>query len=295
MSDTNCFRERWEPGLVAEIWSDVVVLHAYEGQYRGDLDVLKTRATIEREKRSARSVYLKPFPLDRNRPEAFLPWDSRLPLVGEAVEELVVRENGHRFLIRPPETFSVGLFMDQRAHRAFLQNRVQGKRVLNLFAYTCGFSVYAAKGGATEVVSVDLSGRYLEWGQQNFRQNDLPVADHKFYRTDVMEQLRRSHKRGERFDRIILDPPTFSRNDRGKVFRIAKDWPELWQACGALLPAGGELFFSCNFAGWSRGDFETAWRQAIGERLDKVIPLPALPDDFREEKEPLHAVLVSLR
>src|SRR2546421_6689871 len=121
--------------------------------------------------------------------------------------------------------YSVGLFIDQRENRRFVR-QIAPKRVLNCFAYTCSFSVAAASVGA-HTVNVDLSKRSLARGRENFALNSLPTNDHRFIADDVFAVLPRLVRRGEKFDMIILDPPTFSRSHRGKVFHVESDFEKL--------------------------------------------------------------------
>src|SRR4029077_8305013 len=106
--------------------------------------------------------------------------------------------------------YSVGLFVDQRENRRYVRE-MEPKRLLNCFAYTCSFSVAAAAGGA-QTVNVDLLKKNLARGRENFALNALSTADHRFIADDVRPVLRRLARRGEKFDMIILDPPTFSRS-----------------------------------------------------------------------------------
>ncbi len=122
--------------------------------------------------------------------------------------------------------YSAGLFIDQRANRARLR-ALKPKRLLNTFAYTCSFSVVAALAGA-ETLSVDLSRRSLTRGEENFQRNGLdPKAGHRFIADDVLAVLPRLARRGEKFDAIILDPPTFSRNQAGAAFQVQRDFDRL--------------------------------------------------------------------
>src|SRR5256714_6704215 len=121
--------------------------------------------------------------------------------------------------------YSVGLFIDQRENRRFVRQS-KPKRVLNCFAYTCSFSVAAASVGA-QTVNVDLSKKSLERGRQNFVLNSLSPEEHQFIADDVRPVLRRLARRGEKFDVIILDPPTFSRTKSGEAFHVESDLEEL--------------------------------------------------------------------
>src|SRR5207302_4797810 len=119
------------------------------------------------------------------------------------------------------------------------------KRMLNCFAYTCSFSVTAASVGA-RTVNVDLSKKSLERGRQNFALNELSTAGHSFMADDVRPVLRRLARRGEKFDMIILDPPTFSRTKGGAAFHVEKDFEEIIAAALELIERDGRILLSTN-------------------------------------------------
>ena len=144
----------------------------------------------------------------------------RRPILGPDMSEFVAHEEGLSYLIRPGEGFSVGLFPDMREHAARVRAWAAGTRVLNCFAYTCGFGVAATAGGATRVLNLDLSKSALEWGKANYRTNGFTPDDHDFVYGDVFDWLARLAKRNERFDLVILDPPGFSRT-KSRTFSAA--------------------------------------------------------------------------
>lgn len=136
-----------------------------------------------------------------------------------------VLENGMRFGICLEEGYSPGLFPDQRENRRVLRERSPGK-VLNLFCYTCAFSVAGALSGAV-TTSVDLSKKFLQTGRKNFSRNGISHEGHRFVAEDAQVYLRRLAARGERFDWIVLDPPTFSRSKKSGVFQAERDFGKL--------------------------------------------------------------------
>jgi len=164
---------------------------------------------------------------------------------GEAAPEaLPVREGAWRFLVALNDGVATGLYLDQAENRHWVQEHAHGE-VLNLFAYTCTFSVAAATGDATRVTSVDLSRRALKWGRDNFLANGLDPGAHRFFAEDAFELLARCHRRQERFGSIICDPPSFARHKR-KTFDLERDLPRLMEACLGALAPGGALLFSIN-------------------------------------------------
>src|SRR6202012_4428332 len=133
-------------------------------------------------------------------------------------------------------------FIDQRANRAFVR-RTTPKRVLNTFAYTCSFSVAAALAGA-ESVSVDLSKKSLDRGRENFALNGLDAAAHRFFADDVLDVLPRLARKQESFDMIILDPPTFSRGNKGRRFQVENDLEALLLAALEVAAPRAKILLS---------------------------------------------------
>jgi 23S rRNA (cytosine1962-C5)-methyltransferase len=140
--------------------------------------------------------------------------------------------------------YSVGLFIDQRENRHFVRE-LAPRSLLNCFAYTCSFSVAAATVGA-KTVSIDLSKKSLARGRENFALNALSANDHRFFADDVMEALPRLARKGEKFDVIILDPPTFSRSHRGKAFQVEHDFETLLLAALEVVERDGRILLSTN-------------------------------------------------
>ncbi len=220
-----------------------------------------------------------------------------------------IRENGVRFEIRFGEGYSTGLFLDQRDNRRrLLVNHVAagfpafptgpaGAEVLNVFAYTCGFSVCAATAGA-RTTSVDLSRKYLDWGRRNFELNGLDPAAHDFIYGDAFEWLRRLAKKGRRFEVMLLDPPTFSTSKSSGVFRAASDSGRLLTASLPLVQPGGLIFASTNAAGLEPERFLEQVRRAIetgGRRIAQQHYVPQPPDFPISRAEPAYLKTVWLR
>ena len=197
-------------------------------------------------------------------------------VLGEpATERFTVRENGVAYELSFAEGYSMGLFLDQRDNRRRLLSRHVASgfplfppahvhwrwEALNAFAYTCGFSVCAARAGA-RVTSVDLSKRYLEWGKRNFMLNQLAPNHHEFLHGDTLSWLRRLEKKKRSFHVVLLDPPTFSQSRESGVFRAEKDYEKLITAALPLLMTGGVLFASTNAATWTPGEFIAAIERA---------------------------------
>ncbi|MFK5923832.1 MAG: class I SAM-dependent methyltransferase [Verrucomicrobiota bacterium] len=203
---------------------------------------------------------------------------------GEKLDQkFLVAENDARYLIDFQAGYSQGLFLDQRLNREELIRRIQPEdRILNCFAYTCSFSVAAARAGAI-TTSMDLSGRYLDWGKENFRANQLDPDDHYFCKGDVMDWLKRFAKQGRRFAGIILDPPTFSRNGK-KVFKVEKNYAELVQlAANILNQDGGWLLCSTNHHSLQEWSFESMLYEGVDLAGRELVQSKAgkMPPEFR--------------
>jgi len=140
--------------------------------------------------------------------------------------------------------YSVGFFADQRENRSFVR-QTRPKTLLNCFAYTCSFSVAAATVGA-RTVSVDLSKKSLARGRENFALNALSTDEHNFVAGDALEFLPRFARKGEKFDMIILDPPTFSRSHRGKAFQVERDFETLLASALEITERDGHILLSTN-------------------------------------------------
>ncbi len=168
--------------------------------------------------------------------------------LGETAERLVVRERGLNFLVNLADYLDTGLFLDHRETRARVRSEAEGKKVLNLFAYTGAFSVYAAAGGAAEVVTVDLSRNYLRWAEDNFGANALgPDPRYSFVAADVRTFLDDDADAGSRYDIVVLDPPTFSVSKRmDGDFDIQRDHGDLIAQCRDVMAPNGVLYFSNN-------------------------------------------------
>lgn len=124
--------------------------------------------------------------------------------------ELVFREHGMRLLVDVENGQKTGMFLDQRENRRLIRDISAGLSVWNGFSYTGGFSLAAALGGATRVVSVDRAEAAIDTARRNFALAGLPLADHEFLAEDAFAALARSKTRGEHFDLVIVDPPSFA-------------------------------------------------------------------------------------
>ena len=269
------------PGMTLDLFDATLVLSLYlELEAQDEMALVKLIAgTIQ-----PRTIYLKRRPREArhaaNIEREYLAPES--PAWGQPTPELNVLEDGRRFLIRPGGDLSVGLFLDMRPTRSWLEAKSKSKKVLNAFSYTCGFGLASSLGLATRTVNLDLSRRVLDWGEENYRLNHLEPERQDFISGDVFDWLGRMQRWSEGFDLVILDPPSFAKS-RLKRFSVSAHYNELVALAAPVIAPGGTLLACCNHAGLSRSSFlrliESGLRDARREVVG-VTSLAADPLDF---------------
>ncbi|MBE9610354.1 class I SAM-dependent methyltransferase [Chitinilyticum piscinae] len=196
---------------------------------------------------------------------------------GEQGEDFVVVENGLKFWVNLGAYLDTGLFLDHRNTRKRVLQEAAGKRFLNLFSYTGAFSVYAAAGGARESLTVDLSNTYLDWAGRNFELNGIDSARHQRVRADVFQFLQNAMADRERFDLIVMDPPSFSNSKKmAGVLDVQRDHPWLIESCLELLNPAGVLYFSNNLRSFKLDD--------SFKPLCEDLSAQSVPEDFRNKR-----------
>jgi 23S rRNA (cytosine1962-C5)-methyltransferase len=155
-------------------------------------------------------------------------------------DTIVVREHGLRFVVDLARGQKTGAFLDQRDNRRRVRDIASGARVLNLFSYAGGFSLFAAAGGAAHVTSVDVAAAAHATAQESFRASGFEPGAHAFVTADVFAFLDRGRQRGERWDLVVSDPPSFAPNEKS-VPRALAAYRSLHRACAAVLAPGGVL------------------------------------------------------
>jgi 23S rRNA (cytosine1962-C5)-methyltransferase len=199
--------------------------------------------------------------------------------LAEERREIVVEEGGHRFVVNLSDYLDTGLFLDHRNTRKMVEEEAAGRRMLNLFAYTGSFSVYAAAGGAAGTTTVDISNTYLAWARRNFELNALDPAANELVRADVMAWLPRALASGRKWELIVCDPPTFSNSKKMQgAFDVGARHPDVINACLRLLTPGGVLYFSTNFRG-----FKLKEEALLPCELEEISAM-TVPEDFRNKK-----------
>jgi 23S rRNA (cytosine1962-C5)-methyltransferase len=271
--------DRYGPAAVLIVhddsgWSDAVISDAAQA-------VLDTLAPEGLE-----AVYVKQCTRDRSRLGGRAPDEATSPTPRVGVpqrETLVVEEHGVHYEVRLYDGLSTGLFLDHRDHRRALAEG-GAARVLNLFAYTCAFSVPLAASGA-HVTNVDVSARYLEWGRRNHALNGLESAPVRYARMDSLAYLNYAARHADqRFDLVILDPPTFGAGDsrRGiKPWKATTGYPTLLAAAARVLTPKGRIFAATNTRELAD---DASLRRMVESSLGPVQweRLPRWPVDVRE-------------
>jgi 23S rRNA (cytosine1962-C5)-methyltransferase len=277
--DVTCFRvyddDISEFPLAIDIYDQILHVSEYARPHElspdehvawldGCMEVMSTVLKVEKS-----DIYLK----FRQRQQGLQQYER----YDRAGVEKVVTENGLQFIINPSDYLDTGLFLDHRNTRKMVRDLSAGKSVLNLFAYTGAFSVYAAAGGATSTDTVDLSNTYLQWAKKNMELNGYTGKNHRFVQIDVLDWL---HEEPEKiWDLIVLDPPTFSNSKRMRgTLDIQRDHAWLLQRVLERLAPGGKLFFSTNFRKFKM-DPEASAGAAMTNITGKTIP-----EDFRDKR-----------
>lgn len=195
---------------------------------------------------------------------------------GASKEFFPVLEYGNQFWVNLADYLDTGLFLDHRETRRYVASLAKGKRLLNLFAYTCSFSIHAAAAGASFTKSVDLSNTYTAWGRENFLLNALPLANNPIVRADCLKFL---DEETALYDLIVIDPPTLSRSKKmDQMFDVQEDYATLISKALKLLAPAGTLFFSTNSRKFSF-DAQLFPSCSILDVSDKTIPI-----DFHDPK-----------
>lgn len=221
-------------------------VHVAEYQRQHTLDAEQHAAWLERSLAViAEALQLPPAHVHLKRREVIRERQQQYSKFASSGERMTVHEGGLRFLVNLSDYLDTGLFLDHRPTRALVRAQSRDKDVLNLFAYTGSFSVYAAAGGARSVTTVDLSNTYIDWARDNFLLNALPLEPHEFVAANVLEYLPTLPSRS--MDLIVCDPPTFSNSKKmSGVFDVQRDHPALVNQCLRILRKDGVLYFSTN-------------------------------------------------
>ena len=245
---TNCYRlvhgeGDGLPGLIIDYYDGVCVLQAHSvGMFRAKNAICEALKTVYGERLKAvydKSSGTAPFKAGLDLVDGYL-WKAP----GLEADEQTVLENGNQFLVNWQEGQKTGFFLDQRENRAAVGRLAGGRRVLNLFCYTGGFSIYALAGGAEHVDSVDSSQRAMDMVDRNVALNGFTAEQHTSYCADAIDFVKNIPDGA--YDLIIVDPPAFAKH-RGALKNALRAYQRLNAAAIAKVAPGGFVFtFSCS-------------------------------------------------
>lgn len=233
------------PGLIIDYYNGVCVMQAHSaGMFRSKKQICEALQAIYGD--SLKAVY--------DKSSSTAPFKAGLDLIdgylykkeGFDDSQQVVLENGHKFIVNWTEGQKTGFFLDQRENRALVGKYAEGRRVLNLFCYTGGFSIYALAGGASHVDSVDSSAKAMYLVDKNVALNGFPADSHTSYCCDAIDFVKNAPE--DKYDMIIVDPPAFAKH-RGAIPNAVRAYQRLNAAAIAKVAPGGLVFtFSCSQA-----------------------------------------------
>ena len=235
------------PGLIIDRYASVYVIKLYTTAWIPHLrTVLEAfRAIAPKSMVAPQRIVLRLSRLVVEQKEALYGLEDGVLLAGPIFDgSSPFLENGIQFEAQVLRGQKTGFFLDQRDNRAMVEKLANGRSVLNLFAYTGGFSLYAARGGATKIVSVDSSRQALETAVIHFQLNDnnsaIAAASHSIIVGDVFEVLREMEQKGKQFGMVIIDPPSFAKKKSEREAAL-RAYERLIVMGLAVLRSGGVL------------------------------------------------------
>lgn len=178
----------------------------------------------------------------------------RILIGNENLASCIVREGNANFNVNLLDTINPGLFLDMRSVRLDIGKRANGMRMLNLFSYTCAFSVHARINGALISTNADISSKILDKGRKNYKLNNIVPKPGEFFKGNALEYVHWAQKKNLKFDIIVLDPPSFARF-KGKNFNVREHLLPLVLDCATLLNKDGFIMVSSNYSGFELHSF----------------------------------------
>ena len=279
----SCFRlyERDIPEIPLVVDRYENYLHITEYERPHDRDLARHRAWLDLMRESAAECLSVPlentFLKQRRKGDS----SGQYNKLADSGRRVVVHEGGLKFLVNFSDYVDTGLFLDHRVARQLVMDEAAGKRMLNLFAYTGAFSVYAAAGGAKSTTTVDLSRTYLDWAGENFQINDLGSAKHQFIASDTIEFLKTSIRQKKQFDLVVCDPPTYSNSKRTENdWEVQIGYVTIFEHLKKIVAPEGVVYFSTNFR---RFKFDEEFIKSLGFEF-REISKTTVPEDFRNRR-----------
>ncbi len=248
------------PGMVCDVYDSVAVLQ-FDGPHCFDFWDQEFVAGWLLSKESIETVYQKPR---RSESREARTWGA--PLQQDVV---TIKENGAVFHVNIVDGQKTGFFLDQRDNRQYLKTIARDQKVLNLFSYTGGFSIYAGLGDAREVTSVDLSAPALELADQSWIANGLPKSQHRSQAVDVFDFVEKAQ---EKWDIVMVDPPSMSHSEKTKP-QAVKSYTDLFAQSARLVGKGKHLILSSCSSHISSEDFLNIADEALSQarRTGKIL------------------------
>ncbi|MES2824414.1 MAG: class I SAM-dependent methyltransferase [Pseudomonadota bacterium] len=196
-------------------------------------------------------------------------------LLGKLPEQVYARRNNLRFHLHLNSQQNAGFFLDMESGRQWLEQHAQGKRVLNLFAYTCAFSVIAIAASAEIVVNVDMSSSALNLGRSNHQLNGLPKQRSEFLAENIMKSWGRIKRRGP-YDLVIIDPPSYQPGS----FIAEKDYAKIIRRLPELMPDGGLVLACLNAPELSDEYLKDLFQEHLSAAIfvERIVPHKDFPD-----------------
>lgn len=273
-SNTNCFRiyDREVPQypLAIDLYAGRFCIQYFARPYE---DESIAAGAFEQAQSALEAIFCAPLPSIYCKTRIRRAKMQQYEKIAQANEYFTAIEHGAKFKINLVDYLDTGLFLDHRETRQVVAKACTGKRLLNLFAYTCSFSVQAALAGATYTKSVDMSNTYTTWGRENFVLNEISSKNHPIVRSDYSRFLDSEIKSGAKYEIIVIDPPTISRSKKmSQMFDVQIDYESLLHRALKLLCPGGSIFFSTNLRSFTF-NFERFPHCLVQDISSKTIPI----------------------
>ena len=279
----SCFRlyERDIPEIPLVVDRYENYLHITEYERPHDRDLARHRAWLDLMRETASESLSVPlentFLKQRRKGDS----TGQYHKLDDAGRRVVVHEGGLKFLVNFSDYVDTGLFLDHRVARKMVMDEANGKRMLNLFAYTGAFSVYAAAGGARSTTTVDLSRTYLDWAGENFQINGLESRQHQFVASDTIDFLETTASQRKQFDLVVCDPPTYSNSKRTENdWDVQHGYVSIFEHLKKIVAPQGVVYFSTNFR---RFKFDEDFIRSLGFDF-REISKTTVPEDFRNRR-----------
>ncbi len=246
--------------VLIDWFSPVVLVTLYRDRPEGWIEEL---ATWIKQYLTAEAVVVQ---------KRYLPHSPSSVIAGELPDNVNAIEAGLNYRLRLNDAQNIGFFLDMAVGRTFVRQNAEGKKILNLFSYSCSFSVAAIAGGADNVVNIDMNRGALALGRSNHQLNHLDLRRVSFLPLEIFRSFSRLRKLAP-FDMIICDPP----DEQGSSFRPQRDWPKLARKLPGLLSENGEILFCLSSPRISTDDIK-----GLFQKVD--LPLQWV-DTYRSEDD----------